>query len=255
MTALTPTPSPSTAAHRVRLDRALTEALGALVSRERIGAAEYVHLPLHHPDGSRVTVRIDLGPDGFHVGDDGITAALLDGLVTPLQFQETAVSVAEPLGLTGDRQGIRTVAGVDDLYRAICDVAQASWTLTDRLSNRPGPAQDEAYHRAVGDRLISLFGAARVTRQPSIIGSSGKVWRPSASLWIAEKAAIVQGVPAQSTGLYRAIAMFHDLSQCADPPPLFALCPTVEPEGQDVRMLTTLARVLPLNAAAGDFVP
>lgn len=248
----TTTPHTETAS-RADLDRALAQAIADLIVRQQVNAADYLHLPLHHPDGSRVTVRIDTLPDGFRVSDDGTSAGILEGLLDARSLRDVAKSIAAPLTLDVENGCIGTKAGPDDLYRAICDVAEASWRLTDRLSDRLDRPVREPHHREVGDRLTALFGEQKVERQPSVAGGSGKTWRPSAMLRQSQAVAIVQGVPDQHNGLYHAVAMFHDIRRRDDTLALIALFKDFQPDGAEAKMLQPMAKILPFEAQATDF--
>jgi hypothetical protein len=117
--------------------RAAVEATaGELVRLNQIGNSSYVNLPLLYPDGSSVTVKIDHVADGLRVSDNGFAYREIEGIGAENSFSKAAKKVAEELSVEADRRTIFADASAETLFRAICDVGAASWSVADSVVRR-----------------------------------------------------------------------------------------------------------------------
>ena len=114
-----------------------------LVRVSNWGNSSFVNLPLIYPDGSSVTVKLDIvqagqrvDEVGVRVSDHGFAYRLLEQIGAQRSFGRTAGGVAEREELTVDKRSIYVDVPFDAVERAICDVAAASWSVVDRVYSK-----------------------------------------------------------------------------------------------------------------------
>ncbi|MCC0809562.1 hypothetical protein FPV16_25775 [Methylobacterium sp. W2] len=227
----------ATNADRVKL--AVETTARELVRTEQIGESWYINLPLLYPDGSFVTVRVDPTPGGIRVSDDGFAYREAEDLEAPKgSFKRTASAVAEQMGVLVNSHAIFVESSTDMLERAVHDVAEASWRVVDRISQRMLSDDDEALSEALTSRLLEVFGPNSVDPNKStLLGASTNEWTLSAVVRLPDRIAVFQAVSDHAASVYKASTAFRDLSELHNPPRLVAVVKDLASFGPKLSLL------------------
>ncbi len=95
------------------------------------------------------------------------------------------------------------------LERAVQDVAEASWRVADRISQKMLSDDDEVLSEALAGRLAKIFGQDSIEPDASgIIGASTNHWSLSAIVRIQSKISAFQAVSNHPASIYKAIDGF-----------------------------------------------
>ncbi|MDA9432086.1 hypothetical protein [Bradyrhizobium sp. CCBAU 51627] len=226
--------------------RAVDAAIGDLVRAERIGGSWFVSLPLIYPDGSFATVRIEQRGDLFRVSDNGFTWREAEDIdVSKRSFGQIAGAIAEGIGVTVDERLLYVEVPVVMLHRAICDVAETSWRIIDRLFERAfaDNEEEEALAETLTSKLIGLFGQGMVDPKATVFGASTNEWTVSAIVKFPDHNAVFQAVGSHSNSIYKASTEFRDLSALKSGPRLIAVVKDTASLGQKLALLSP-AKVL-----------
>jgi hypothetical protein len=226
------------------LKETVEEAVRELVSVQAWGESVFVSLPLINPDGSPSTVRVRRAPGGFSVDDNGFSYRALESVGSERSFARTAAAVASVEDLVVDKQVITTVAGLDDLERAIIDVATASWSLVDKVFESIGDEGEAQLSDYLQARLGSIFGASKIEAEGKISGSSTKPWKVSAIVRLENEIAVFQAVGDHPNSIYRVSAAFHDLAALMNPPILISVVKDKAKLGANLSLLAQAGRVI-----------
>lgn len=219
-------------------DRAVEAVARDLVRAERINGSWYLNLPMLYPDGSFVTVRIDQAPGGsVRVSDAGFAYREADRVEASRSFRRAANAIAESADVSVGDKSIFVVAHIDELERAIADVAQASWKIADRICQRVWDGEGDELPASLKDRLEKLFGASSLQEGAKILGKSTNEWEVSAAVKLPDHLAIFQTVRDHANSIYRAATAFSDISQLPSPPRLIAVVQSKEALGSRISLL------------------
>ncbi|TPN02466.1 MULTISPECIES: hypothetical protein [unclassified Mesorhizobium] len=205
------------------VERTVEETVRDLVRLKRINGGYYVNLPLLYPDGSFVTVRIDQIANGVRVSDAGFAYREVEDLNAAKSFKRTANKVAESTGVTVGDRVLYIEAPIDDIHRAILDVAESSWRVADHICQRIFDEDDEQLANELNERLVRVFGLDKVDEGKTIIGASTNPWEVSAVVAVNGHTAVFQAVSNHANSVYRASTAFHDLAALDKPPRLIAV--------------------------------
>ncbi|WP_311275745.1 DUF1828 domain-containing protein [Methylobacterium sp. WCS2018Hpa-22] len=237
-----------------RVRQAVENTARELVRTERIGESWYINLPLLYPDGSYVTVRVDPTPGGIRVSDDGFAYREAEDLEAPKgSFKRTASAIAEQMGVFVNNHAIFVDSSTDMLERAVHDVAEASWRVADRISQRLLSDDDEALSEALASRLLKVFGPNSVDPNKStILGASTNEWTLSAVVRLPDRVAVFQAVSDHAASIYKASTAFRDLSELHDPPRLIAVVKDLSAFGPKLSLLVP-SKVIQEQQSDSDF--
>jgi hypothetical protein len=227
---------------------AVEKAARELVGFERIGDSTFVNLPLLYPDGSCVTVRIDQIPDGFRVSDNGFAYREIEAVGYEGSFARTANIAAEREGVLAGKRSIYVDAAGDELFRAMCDVATASWRVAERVYERI--TEDSAFQiiDEFRQRLCKVFGPASVREDREISGFSSKKWEVSAIVDTPGSAIVFQIVTNHPNSIYKTVTLFHDLALLPKAPRLVSAVSTKAEFGNNITLLSQVGHVIELSA-------
>lgn len=242
----------ATIADRVR--QAVEDAARELVRTQQIGESWYINLPLLYPDGSYVTVRVDPTPGGIRVSDDGFAYREAEDLEAPRRsFLRAASAVAEQMGVSVNNHAIFVESSTDMLERAVQDVAEASWRVADRISQKMFSDDDEALSDELTSRLLKVFGPGSVDPDKStIIGASTNEWALSAVVRLPDRLAVFQAVSDHAASIYKASTAFRDLSELDNPPRLVAVVKDLSAFGPKLSLLVP-GKVIEAEQSDSDF--
>ncbi|NBC31446.1 MAG: hypothetical protein GVY13_02095 [Alphaproteobacteria bacterium] len=124
-------------------DRIVDSVVRDLVSVRHRAGSRWVTLPLLYPDGSSVTVRIEAAGEQIRVSDDGFAYRITESIGEECAFAAAAAQVARRWLVRCDQTIIYIDVPPDTLFRAICDVAIASWQVAENVCS----AVDERVHQ------------------------------------------------------------------------------------------------------------
>jgi hypothetical protein len=221
---------------------AVEEAVRELVSVRHWGRASFVSVPLFGPDGSPITVRVTHDIAGFRVDDAGFTYRDLKRLGIERSFGKTAASIAEREDVAVVDHALQTVAGPDELARAISDVGIASWNILDKIHAKLSEVDEAEMQEELRQRLASIFGG--VDDQRVIPGMSTTPWNVSAILHVDGKLAVFQAVSDHANSIYRVSAAFHDLASLPEEPTLVSVVRSKAALGAKLGILAQAGRVI-----------
>lgn len=225
---------------------AIARAVAArLVSVRDWGSSSFINLPLIYPGGGFVTIKLEqVKADTFKVSDNGFAFREIESIGAQRSFAKTALGLVEPMSVVLDRRAISTEASSQELERAICDVAMASWQVADRICNRPADEDEGEIEEYLKDRLSTIFGPEKVESDCKIVGVSTTEWELSAIVSVADHRAVFHAVSNHGNSVYRTSAAFHDLAALDKPPTLTSV----------VRSKKALGPWLSILAQAGNVI-
>lgn len=219
-----------------------------LVSSWNHGASTFLNLPLLYPDGSSVTVKIDITPTGVRVSDGGFAYREIESVGSERSFSLTARKIAEDDDVSVDRRTIYADVPLDQLYRAVCDVATASWRVADRVYQRLVDEDESEIVDHLRQRLTAVFGASHVRDENSIVGVSATKWDVSAVVQIDHKTAVFHAVSKHPNSVYRTTTAFHDISLLDTPPKLVSVVKNKAEMGHNLALLAQAGHIIEAQA-------
>ncbi|RWN01051.1 MAG: hypothetical protein EOR86_04145 [Mesorhizobium sp.] len=224
------------------IERIVRDTARDLVRLERINGAFFLNLPLLYPDGSFVTVRIDQMPNAVRISDAGFAYREAEDVDAARSFKRTANKVAEVTGISVGERTLSLEVPVEDIHRAILDVAESSWRVADHICQRVFDEDEDELSEALNERLIGLFGAPNVSHAP-ITGASNNEWRVSATVAYQGHKVIFQAVGEHANSVYKASTAFHDIAGLPHAPRLVAVVKSKKAMGSKLSLLAP-ARVV-----------
>jgi len=235
---------PTLAVKELSVREAAEMAARDLITVKHWGGSSFLNLPLIYPDGSFVTVKLDRVPSGFRVSDNGFAYREAECLGVQRSFPKTAGSVAEAEGLTVNRRAIYTDVTAEGLSRAICDIATASWLVADRIIGNISEEAEAEIEEHLSDRLVNIFGSARVKSVPKLIGASTSEWEVSAIVEMTDHRTVFQAVANHANSVFRVSTAFRDLAALDRPPKLVAVVHDKATFGPKLNLLAQEGRVI-----------
>jgi hypothetical protein len=218
-------------------DKAVNEAVSDLVRCKRVNGTFYVNLPLVYPDGSYVTVRLDQVEGGIRVSDAGFAFRQVEEVGAGRSFSRTAAKIAETFDVDTAKRAVFVVVDLEQLNRAIIDVAVASWTIADTICSKVHE-EDEQLQEDLKVRLQKIFGPLKVRDEAKIIGVSANEWDVSAVVNSGKHDTVFQAVANHPSSIYKASTAFRDISGIKKPPKLVAVVRNKKELGQKISLLT-----------------
>jgi hypothetical protein len=204
------------------LDETVEMMVHELVSVQRIASDAVINMPLLYPSGASVTVRVTPAGDVYHISDGGFAYREVEAVGADRSFAQVASAIVTLNELKRNSRAIFTDADRPTLFRAICDVAAASWQVVDRIYSRLPDETDEEIEEYLRERLAHIFGAQKV--QPAkLIGASTSEWDVTAVVKQDGESTVFQAVAAHPNSIFRTSTAFHDLAALDHAPKLVAV--------------------------------
>ena len=227
-----------------------------LVSFEHWNDASFVRVPLIYPSGSGVAVRVDQLDGGtFRVSDNGIAFQELKAIGAARSFPKTAAAVTNDIGVQQNSRSVFVDAPAGQLYRAIADVAMASWQVVDRVYARMRDEDEVEIVEHLTERLIGIFGHPAVqTEGAAIVGASTIKWPVTATVVLGGKMTAFQAVGSHPKSVWRANAAFDDLAALQSPPRLVGVVRSKRDLGPRLTLLSRSgARIIEDGQSDADY--
>ena len=202
--------------------RDISDVVNNLVRAQEINGSQFINLPLLYPDGSFVTVRIDIARDRIRVSDAGFAYQEAADIDAQRSFTRTARKIADDLDVQVGKRTIYVDASWNEIERAIIDVATASWRISNEIYTRSFDEDDDDLVNSLNDKLFKLFGENNVSVGPEITGASNNKWEMSAMVSLRDHRAIFQTVT-NANSIYRASTAFRDIADLDTPTRLVAV--------------------------------
>lgn len=233
---------------------AVEAAVRDLVSIRDVGDRRFVSLPMLYPDGSNVTLSLSHGPNGIRVSDNGFAYRDAESVGAERSFERVARGIAEPLGVDTSSRLVYVDAALDDLYRAICDVAAVSWKVANEISARTSESQEIEMAEEIRVRLRRVFGEAKVSGDRKVLGASTREWEVSAIVRGDHGPVIFQVVSKYENSVFRAVTAFGDIANVERPPALVAVIANRAEMGNKLALLSREARVIEISQSDNVFL-
>lgn len=187
-------------------------AASELVSVRHLGGSSFINVPLLYPDGSFVTLKLDHAPHGIRVSDNGFAYRELEAIGAGRSWAKTAAPIAEAGNILVDKRTVFVDVKQEELVRAICDVALASWQIADKVYARAAEADEGEIEDYLRERLTEVFGAKlNPPEHNRIKGASTSEWEVSAIVDGNGKQTVFAAVSNHANSVFRTSAAFHDL--------------------------------------------
>ena len=135
-------------------------------------------------------------------------------------------------------------ANIDQVERAICDVAIASWQIADRIIGRAAEQDEIEIQESLKERLVSIFGSEKVEPDYKLVGPSTTEWDVSAVVKFPDHMAVFHAVANQPYSVFRTSAAFHDLANLPKPPTLTSVVRSKQAMGARFALLAQAGRVI-----------
>lgn len=226
------------------LKDAAERAAADLVSVSHWGDSSYVNLPMFMPSGSPVTVRVIGTGNAFKLDDGGFAYREAEAVGAERAFGRTAAKFAQSEGLTVGKRTIRTDASPNDLQRAICDVAAASYSTAHDISRRISEEGIDEIQDFLRERLETAFGGVRIESEQILKGASTHDWTVSNVIYLPKRIVVFQAVGNHAYSVYRASTAFHDLAELPVPPQCVAVVRDLQTLGANLNVLAQAGRVI-----------
>jgi hypothetical protein len=216
-----------------------------LVSVRRVGDSSFINLPLIYPSGSAVTVRLDRVAKGVRVSDNGFAYRELESFGAQRSFGKTATGIAETEAIEIGRRTVFVDVPIDEIERAICDVAAVSWQIADRIVGRLADEESADIEEYLRERLVSVF-AANLKKPPEhkIVGASSNEWDVSAVIQLPGGTAVFHAVSNHPNAVFKTSTAFHDLANLDNAPKLVAVVRDKAALGSRLALLAQAGRVI-----------
>lgn len=212
----------ATAQIRQKVSEIADKAALDLVRVAHWGDSSFVNLPLICPDGSAVTVKLDLVEGGVRVSDNGFAYRILEAIGAQRSFARTAAAVAEGAELSVDRRTIFVDVSAEFAPAAICEVGIASWLVTDRIFQKLPDEESGEIEEHLLERLAVIFPQSLI-REPKLKGASTHEWALSAVVQHGDRPTVFQAVGKHMQSVNKASTGFLDLGSLPNPPRLVAV--------------------------------
>lgn len=216
----------------------------SLVKARYLGGSTFINLPLIYPGGEFVTVKIDRHPNGVRVSDNGFAYRELESFGVQRSFANTAATIAEAETLEVNRRAIFVDVPIDQLERAICDVAIASWQVADRVIGRAADEEEAAIQEYLGERLVAIFGVAHVNAEQAKIKGQFAEWDVSAVVQTKKHLTVFHAVSNHPNSVFKTSTCFHDLAALEKPPHLVSVVRNKAALGPRYGLLSQAGRVI-----------
>jgi len=197
-------------------------AVRELMRASHSGAASFIDMPLLFPDGSAVTIKLEHVEGGIRVSDNGFAYRALEAVGAQRSFSKTAASVASAAELSVDRRKIFVDILPEFAAAAICEVAAASWLVTERVFQRLPDEEDEEIKGHLLERLALIFPNSLI-KEPNLKGASTHEWPLTAVVHVDGHATVFQAVTNHMQSVNKASTGFLDLANLPNPPRLVAV--------------------------------
>jgi len=225
------------------LSAAVDAAVRDLVSARHWDEASLINLPLIFPSGSFVTVKLTPSAGGARVSDGGFAFREIESIGAQRSFPRIASDIATREGLLTNRREIYVEVPVDQIQRAICEVAVSSWQVADKIYSRAADAEEADIEEYLRDRLVAVFGQ-RMRPEPKMIGASTSEWEFSAVLDLDGRPAVFQAVANHPNAVFRTSTAFHDLAALDSAPACVSVVRSKAALGARFGILAQAGRVI-----------
>lgn len=222
---------------RVSIASVAESALQELVCVKHWGESSFINLPLIYPDGSHVTVKLDLIEGGVRVSDNGFGYRLLENIGAQRSFPRSARKAAEVEELCVDTRAIFVDVPLHAATRAICDVSVASWNVVDRVYGRIADQESEEIEDHLRARLSVIFAGRFVPDVHNVRGLSTTDWEVSAVVKTDSSLVVFQAVANHPNSIHKASASFLDLASLDHAPHLVAVVKDKSAMGPKIALL------------------
>lgn len=224
---------------------AIESAVNELVSVQHWNDCSFIRLPIAYPSGSLVTVKVDVCERGrFRVSDGGLGYREVEDVGGEGSFPRTATAIVEEGALAKGAQSIFTEATADQLTRAISDVGLASWQIVTRIYDRLSEEGENDLVEHMTERLEHIFGSSQVKRGVKLTGASTSEWEVSATVRAGKKIVVFQAVGSHGNSVFRANAVFDDLSGLEQPPRLVGVVRSKKGLGSRLGLIARTASII-----------
>lgn len=216
-----------------------------LVSVRRVGDSSFINLPLVYPSGSPVTVRLDRVAKGVRVSDNGFAFRELESFGAQRSFGKTAATIAEPEAVEVGRRTVYVDVPLEEVERAICDVAAVSWQVADRIVGRLADEEAADVEEYLRERLVTVFATAlKKPVEQKIVGASSSEWDVSAVVQLPAGIAVFHAVSNHPNAVFKTSTAFHDLANLNNPPKLVSVVRDKAAMGSKLALLAQAGRVI-----------
>ena len=226
-------------------DQTLTSDLADRISADLVrvrhtGLSSYINLPLLHPSGSHVTVKLDPAPGGVRVSDAGFAYREIERLGGERSFSRAARGFAHELQVEAGSRTLFVVVPPDQVSAAVMDVGLASWRTAEKVCTKLLSDNEEEVADILRQRLDAVFGADRVRSAQEISGSSTWKWKVSAVVDAGDSLAIFQAISPAGQSINKASTAFFDFAGLDAPPKLIGVVSAKQQFGPRLGIITRI---------------
>jgi hypothetical protein len=195
-------------------------ALPELARVKNWGESSFINLPMIYPSGSAVTVKVDLVSGGIRISDNGFAFQELEAIGAGRSFGRVAKTFADVEELLVGKHTIYVDVAPDQVVRAICDVAMASWRVADHVFKRNADEEEEELEEHLRRRLPAIFADRFDPKERRIHGASRTEWPVSALVRTDSGLVVFNAVSNHPVSINQVSTSFMDLSNLDQAPRL-----------------------------------
>lgn len=204
-----------------------------------------ISLPVLYPSGAQALVSIS-GEDGmFFVSDNGMGYREAEFFGSTKSFLVHAKSVAERYRVGFDSRAFFTLnVDAQKLYGAVTLIANCSARAVQITAENIAYEAVRSTTEMLGEKLTSVFGRERVSKDVDVKGASGDVYKADYRATNNEKAGYFNVVLPHHSSLGIALTMFQDLALLQHPPSRVAMVDDRAKFGKKLMLISASAHVI-----------
>lgn len=233
----------------------IDRAIQSLVSVEHASYGSLINTPLLYPSGSSVVIQVTGSGDAMFVTDMGLGFGEAEMMGAPSRlFTEQAAPLAAAYGIGFDSQAFFVAkARRDQLSGAVKAVANCSLSAVHAASYRLAdkPSEDDAAF--LYERLVSVFGTKRVTRNARVPGVSTHPWPIKARVDTGQSVSLFEFASHHYASVVSVAAKFNDIARIEAAPKLVTVVRSKLALGDFLGVLSQASSVVEAGATNETF--
>lgn len=240
---------------RSKMEGMVAQAVKKLARVEKFVGHTLVSLPVLYPSGASVTLEISGEPDRFFVSDRAGGYFESELLGAHRIYGREAPRAAASCGIKFDGRNMFVAEASDSNLPAVMKMVSHCSQLAANISalkiseKVKSDATESLY-----ERLVSVFTAARVSRDVEVVGASTHDWSVSARV-LGRKPILFDVVSPHPTSAVWTAAKFGDIARLETPPNRVAVVQSRKQIGNMIGVISPSATaIIELSASNDTFI-
>jgi hypothetical protein len=234
-----------------RLDQAVSRLMATRVD----GDSARVAVPVLYPSGSGCAVDVVVNGDKCFVSDIALGHMEAEMQGANEFYDHCAKKAAERFGVGYDGLSVfASWASLDRIESAISAVANASVQAATAAIFRAMDEKEKQRNVELYERVSSIFGAHAVAKKAELVGRDASWEAHNVVTLPGSRKAVFEFVSESQNSIASKFMMFSDLSRLEGAVSLNSVVKSLDRIGKKGSMLADVSNVLPITAAADEFI-